>query len=335
MSAERRTGELADLVVEAAQRVRLDLAGRVVLTEAATGPYAATSVLAALAGADEVHAWTRAGPYGSVDAVRDQTFALADRCGVRHRITITADRPVESVQRADIVTNSGHVRPIDAEFVAQMKPGAVVPLMFEAWEIQAGRFDVDLAALRARGIAVAGTNERHPDVGVFDFLAPMAAMALQDAGVELSGADLALLCDNPFEPYLTGGLEAAGAGSVTTAVQVADLDPPATPDALVVSMRPTGAPVLDDGSVAMLAARWPGLPVVQFWGDLDRSVLRSAGVRTWPASDPPPGHMAVLPSAVGPAPVVRLQAGGLKVAEVLLRAPALRSAADTEYLDEL
>ena len=40
---------------------------------------------------------------------------------------------------ADVVTNSGHVRPIDAETVAWMKPTAVVPLMYEAWELAARR----------------------------------------------------------------------------------------------------------------------------------------------------------------------------------------------------
>ena len=66
------------------------------------------------------------------------------------------------MQAADIVTNSGHVRPIDARIAGWMRPDAVVPLMFEAWEIDMGRDDVDLAALRDRGIRYAGTNERHP-----------------------------------------------------------------------------------------------------------------------------------------------------------------------------
>jgi hypothetical protein len=45
--------------------------------------------------------------------------------------------------------------------------------------------------------------------------------------------------------------------------------------------------------------------------------------------------MAVLPSQPGPEPVVRLQAGGLKVASVLLTDPAERSPFDLEFLDEL
>jgi hypothetical protein len=45
--------------------------------------------------------------------------------------------------------------------------------------------------------------------------------------------------------------------------------------------------------------------------------------------------MAVLPSDIGPEPVVRLQAGGLKVATVLRKPPHQRTTTDLEYLDEL
>jgi len=43
----------------------------------------------------------------------------------------------------------------------------------------------------------------------------------------------------------------------------------------------------------------------------------------------------VLPSAVGPEPIVRLQTGGLKVASVLRMDESDRSPADVEYLDDV
>jgi hypothetical protein len=61
----------------------------------------------------------------------------------------------------------------------------------------------------------------------------------------------------------------------------------------------------------------PGAVVVQYWGDLNRAALATASVPVWPPEPPPPGHMGILPAAIGPEPIVRLQAGGLKVGEVL------------------
>ena len=115
------------------------------------------------------------------------------------------------MEAADVVTNSGHIRPIDARVINWMRPSAVVTLMFEAWEIDIGHDDVDLAALRARGIRFEGTNERHPAVDVFSYLGPMAVALLTQAGVSTYASRLLLVCDNPFMPYLQGGLERSGA----------------------------------------------------------------------------------------------------------------------------
>jgi hypothetical protein len=337
--ADRRPGfrpaRLARLAREAVDALGLDLRGRTVYTEAATGAYVVTPVLAALAGARRVTAVTRATPYGSIDDVIAQTTELAELLGVWGQIAIATERSPADVAEADVVTNSGHVRPIDAEFVSWMKPGAVVPLMFEAWEIQCGRFDIDLDALRMKDMEVAGTNERHPAVGVFEHLGPMAVVLLTECGVAVRGARVAVLCDNPFLPYLVRGLERSGAevwageslGSITGQA--------ARPDVVLVALRPTGDPTVDADAAQQLARRWPDAIVVQYWGDIDRSALAAAGLPYWPPGPPRPGHMAVLPSAVGPEPIVRLQAGGLKVAQILLTPQAARTPIDLEYLDEL
>jgi hypothetical protein len=325
---------LVRLMADAVAECGLDLSGRVVLTEAATGAYVVTPVLAALAGADRVLALTRPTRYGTVAEVAAATSRLAQQAGVADRITVTTERSAQLVGRADIVTNSGHLRPIDRQMVSWMRPTAVVPLMFEAWEAQAGRIDLDLAALRARGIAVAGTNERHPAVDVFSYLGLMAVKLLLDAGVAAYRCRIAVLCDNPFRDYLARGLAGAGA-QVVVAASVAELDFPWVPEVVLVACRPRGEPVLSPADVGVLAQRCPGALVAQYWGDVDRGELAAAGLGCWPADPPSAGHMAVLPSHVGPEPVVRLQAGGLKVGQVLLTPADQRTAADLEFVDAL
>jgi hypothetical protein len=298
----------------AIERCRLDLAGRVVLTEAAAGPYVVTPVMAAMAGAERVWALTRTTRYGTAEAIRDATLDLADRLGVRDRLEVTTSKTREIVAAADIVTNSGHVRPIDATMIAWMKPAAVVPLMYEAWEFRPG--DVDLGACRRKGIAVGGTNERHPAVDVFSYLGVMAVKLATDAAIGVHGSRVLVLCDNPFGPFITRGL--AGAGAVVDVVPgLRAVAEDAVYDAVLVALRPRVEPVLSRADVVTIAERWPGGVVLQFWGDLDRDALRTAGVPIWPAAPPPAGHMGILPSAVGPDPIVRLQAGGLKVGEAL------------------
>ena len=203
MTPDTRPGldprRLIRLMTAAIDGCRLDLSGLTVLTEAASGAYVVTPVLAAMAGA-EVFALGAGTAYSSSEEIQNLTIELARLGKVRDRVHLVFRKDQEMVAEADIVTNSGQVRPIDAEMIGHMKPSAVVSLMYESWEYR--QTDVDLQACRARGITVAGTNERHPDVDVFSFLGQMAVMQLHDAGIAVRGSHILVLCDNDFGPFI-------------------------------------------------------------------------------------------------------------------------------------
>jgi hypothetical protein len=299
---------------DAVSRCQLNLDGAIVLTEAATGAYAVTPVLAAMGGAGHVYAVTRATRFGNVDEVIEQTLSLAQEAGMADRITIGTTKEAGWIQQADIVTNSGHVRPIDTAFVGAIKPGTVIPLMYEAWEFREG--DIDLEACRRRGLTVVGTNERHPSINVFSYLGMMAVKQLLDAAVPAHGSSILLLCDNDFAPFIKSTLDAACAHVVLCAsLDEASLDEPL--DAIIVALQPKTSPVITEEDVRRIASCQPGVVVMQYWGDVDRSAFETHQVQVWPMQAPAPGHMGVLVSEVGPDPIVRLQIGGLKAAEVM------------------
>jgi hypothetical protein len=295
----------------------LDASGLTVLTEAATGAYAVTPVIAAMAGAETVLAVTRPSRHGSVADVAQQTRQLAERAGVADRVTVLAEPPAGRLD-CHLVTNSGHLRPIDRALIERLPRHAVIALMYEAWECRAG--DIDLAAARARGIPVAGVNEHHPAVDVFSFLGPLAVKLLHDAGVPVYRSRIAVFCDNAFGPPIETVLRALGA-EVVEVVTLADSAalPDGPWDALLWAMQPGRGDDPDAQAVAGLAERAPGAIVAQMWGDLDRALLSSAGLTVWPPVAPAPGHMAVMLSDIGPEPIVRLQTGGLRAAECVLR----------------
>jgi hypothetical protein len=306
---------LIRLMAAAIDRCNLDLSGLTVLTEAASGAYVVTPVLAAMAGAD-VYALAAGTAYSSAETIQSLTVELARSGMVQDRVELLCRKDERVVGEADIVTNSGQVRPIDAAMVAQMKPSAAVSLMYETWEFRAT--DVDLEACRTRGIAVAGTNERHPDVDVFSFLGEMALLELHDAGIAVRGSHILLLCDNDFAPFIVHALENLGA-EITQMRQLSGAGISPSTDAVIVAMQPRARPVVTAADAKLLSQKAPGAVLVQYWGDVDRAALLAAGVPVWPPADPRVGHMAILPSAVGPEPIVRLQAGGLKVGQLLAR----------------
>jgi hypothetical protein len=322
---------LVRLMSAAIDRCELALHGRAVLTEAATGPYIVTPILAAMAGAT---VYALAGPtdYATADELATLTKALADRAGVGDRIHLLSTMEPSVLAQADIVTNSGQVRPIDAAMIARMQASAVVPLMYESWEYRST--DVDLSACRARGIPVAGTNEQHPAIDVFGFLGAMAVKQLHDAGVAVYGSRIELLCDNPFEPFIAQGLRNTGAEVVSTR-RLNEAALAQGCDAVIVAQRPGKAFAFGAPDAALLVEVAPGTVVVEFWGDTDRSALARLGVPVWPPHPAKPGHMAILPSALGPEPIVRLQAGGLKVGEVLARRVARASPEELAFIQLL
>jgi hypothetical protein len=90
-------------------------------------------------------------------------------------------------------------------------------------------------------------------------------------------------------------------------------------DVVLVVTTPSAESALSLDDVQYLATRLPGAVVIQFYGNLDRQLLAANQVPIWPEREPETGHMGVLPSAIGPEPIVRLQSGGLKVGEILSR----------------
>ena len=290
--------------------LQLDLTGLNVVTEAATGAYACTAVIAAMAGAASVRAVARdTRRYGSYEDAVTVTLQLAQAGSVAERISFSRSVDPDVLADCDILTNSGHLRPISRDMIAQLPPTAVIGLMFEAWEFREA--DLDLAACRTHGIRVAAVNERHPAVGVFPFLGPLCVRLLEGAGVPFAGGRVALLCDNAFAPFILQGLTftdcRADRFDCVAAV------PPDTWDVVIVALDPGRNAPLGEADFARLACVAGGARLAQFWGDVDRTAASRHGfAEVVPAVEPEMGHMGILLGAVGPEPIIRLQAGGLE-----------------------
>jgi hypothetical protein len=310
LSADR----VARLMREAVARVGLDLSGTTVLTEAATGAYGVTAPIAALAGAKRVVAVARSSAYGTASEAAAWTRKLAAAAGVTERITYSEALP-QAIETIDLVTNSGHLRPIDAALVRRLHPDALIALMFEAWELRDG--DIDVAACRECGIRIVGVNERHPAVDVFSYLGPTCASLLLEGGIPVYRSRIALLCDNDFAPFLARALR--GLGGDVALFEFPGAVPRSNWDCIVVALRPLARQRVAAREAEMLARVAPTAVVAQIWGDIDRAALIERGLAIVPATAPKPGHMAVLLSRIGPEPIVRLQSGGLKAAEHVLR----------------
>jgi hypothetical protein len=315
----------------------LDLTGRVVLTEAATGPYVVTALLASLAGA-EVYAFAKDTPYGTAEQAIHATATAGSGLPTLRPITYVQELTPDVIASADVITNSGQLRPLDEALLSHAKESLVIPLMYEAWEWREG--DVDLTYARGRGMAVGATNERHPAVDVFGYLGDMALKQLFDAGITPYRNRFVLVANNDFGPYIARVLGGVCAGVAVVAPDAQRRNYDSIPGVDWVGGFPAvRLPVGYRGAEAVVFTAYPfeqtwigeHAPidvvalaraldhplVLRYAGDVDVHALEAHGIGYFPA-EVPSGHMGVLPSAVGFDPVIRLQAGGLKAAEAML-----------------
>lgn len=318
----KQARRVARLIRESIEQLALDLTGIVVLTEAATGHYALTAPLAAAAGADMVFAVAGDSAWGTAADAASATRAAAEATGVTRNITVIDHAASDALGIADLVTNLGFVRPLDARRIGQLKPTAVVSLMCEPWEVRPS--DVDVEACIERGIVVLGTNEHAPEWPVFSYSGPLAVRMLLDAGFEVLGTRVTILGRDSFASVIGKSLRAAGARvridrqltrtSTRTAASAADA-------IIVADYASTEVIVGPDGLVRTrdLLEVAPDAAIIQFAGAVDDADLRASGFPVWPDPVVPPRRMSRTFAALGPKPVIQLHAAGLRVGEAATR----------------
>ncbi len=305
--------------------LQLDLRDIAVLTEAASGPFAVTPLIAALAGASRVVAVGRDSTYGSFADVKAFIDGWAARLGIGDRLSVTGDPPIRHAASCQLVTNLGFVRPIDRDAIERLPADAAISLMFEPWECRDE--DIDLAALEERGIPILGTNEAHPRLNVFPYVGMVVLKLMFEAGLEVLNSRVVVIGSRRFGDQAAQALAAAGAW-VTRIDPLTDLPPRdaalrprfAEADAVVLAEYGTHAEIL--GGRTGVPFHWlAGMDcaIVHVCGQLDFDEFDRRGLRKFPPHRTRPGFMAANASYAGPRPVVDLHGGGLKVGELLVR----------------
>lgn len=310
----------------------LKLDNKIVLTEAATGPYAVTSIIAALAGAT-VFAFTKNTRYGSVAEVEAQTLSLAKALGVEERIQVITELTPEIISSVDIITNSGHLRPITRNILSHTKKGVLIAYMYEKWEYREG--DLDLEYCRNNEINIICTNERHPKIDVFNYLGELAVKQLHNAGKWIYGNKFIIISNNDFGPFLAKTLSRLALR--VGVFDIVDRKPdyhdniewlgefpntqiPANyldAEAIIFTAYPFNFKWFSDKHfVDISSIKSMNSPVIiRFAGDVDTDSLTQNGIGFYP-EHVPSGHMGILLSEIGWDAIIKLQAGGLKAAEL-------------------
>ena len=329
------------LIKKSIRKLELNLDGLVVLTEAASGNYVCTPIIAALAGAKEVKAFSVDSKYGSSKDIFENTAYLSKVFGIGDRIEfIESLDNVGVIETIDIVTNLGPLRPIKKDFIKRLKKTAVIPLMREPWEFRDG--EIDLKFCKKKEIIVLGTNENHPDLLIFDYLGPLCSKKLFDLNIEILnskivvigggvfglniakylvnlGSKVKIICDEGKTVVDELGAEKIGVLK-SREISISKIK---NCDAIVVLSYPNKTEmigpdgIIDIDSIESLA---PTASIIQFKGNVNRKSIERSKIPILPEKAPNPGHMSWTLNDLGPKPVIDLHTAGLKVGEISSKA---------------
>jgi hypothetical protein len=304
-----------DLVRRSIATLELDLSGLVVVTGVAGKYEQLAAAAAALAGAKWVLGVCR-DPPRRVRAIGAPPCELpfAKLANAAERIEIVSRLDSPAWNGVDILVSSPELTPIARPVVELLPPTAVIALMAAPWEV--GPHAVDIDACDKVGIKVAAPNLHHPFIGQLPELAQLCRRLIEDAGLDLTGAKIAVLCDTPFAPFIERALAGAGADIRTFPHPL--LLTRNDWDAIVVALHPSERSSMDINGLAAIADNAPDALLLQFSGHIDRVAARYFGLRLWPQKRPVRGHLGQVES-LGLAPMIRRLIAGLKAAEMARR----------------
>jgi|AntDeeMinimDraft_6_1070357.scaffolds.fasta_scaffold01485_4 hypothetical protein len=310
----------------------LNLSGLTVYTEAATGPYLYSPILAASAGAKHVYAVTDDSRYGTKEEVQRLTNHAAQKWDVENRITVTFDTKKTQISDTDIITNSGFVRPISEQMVSWAKKTAVVPLMYEPWEFRPD--DIALDACVDHDILVMGLDEGAEPLSIYPYGGFLGVKLLFNMGIEGYKNSVLLIGGGiGFGHSMHESFTALGISTEWFADGESEARPyselqthlrnhMAEYDAIVIAEHDAELQFIGaDGIVTAreLKQQNPALRIGVVAGQVDQTALDQAGLDYYPDQIRGYGYQSYQPSELGLKPPLELYAAGLRVGEIMAR----------------
>ena len=317
---------IIDKIRYSIDKFQLDLSDLTVLTEAATGNYVVTPILAALAGA-QVVAYTKNSKYGTIKEVKDQTILLSQKFNVTKNISIIDSIDQIDLSQVDILTNTGFLRPIGDSIISKLNSGCVIPLMWEPWEYRPAELDVDACA--KKGVKVYGTNESDPRLKTMQYIGYIVLHLMLAEKCSPFSSRVLILGDNKFGLAITDVLNAnsyslkwvSDYSKKTCNVEQYDI--------IICAEHQNRAKLIGGGGYLNGSEISPETIIIHIAGSIDSDMVQSKVIPETPQKY---GYMSYTADYIDSLAIIDLHTAGLNVAQGMIEANMLQlSKRDYKY----
>ena len=308
------------MIERSIKKLNVNLNGYKILTEVGNNNYIYTPLIAAMTGAERVFVYTKDNKYfKATDAINDCKKLLID-LNLNHKVEFVTDINIPLIE-ADIITNSGFLRPLNQDKLSKIKSNAVIPLMYEAWEIRES--DIDIEFCKKKKIKVAGTFENHESIKVFDAVSTLAVKLSLEAGFEVFQNRIAIWSNDHFGAKSKEGFLNMKAETVTIYSDAQKLmNDIENIDFIFICDYDEQRNYFGHEAifnVDKILELNPSLGIIHLYGNIDNDLLKSKGMKVYPDKKGFAMIMTETLAYVGITPIINLQVAGFKVAEELLK----------------
>ena len=309
---------IIDKIRYSIDKFQLDLSDLTVLTEAATGNYVVTPILAALAGA-RVIAFTKNSKHGNVQDVIDQTFALSDKLKVANKIDIIQSLGEIDLSQVDILTNTGFLRPINDAIISKLKSSCVIPLMWEPWEYRSAELDLQVCA--KKGVKVYGTNESDPRLRTMEYIGYIVLHFLLEEKCSPFSSKVLILGDNKFGKAIKTVLDTNDYLLKWVSDYDQKVDNIEQYDVIVCAEHQNKAKLIGGDGYLNGTEISPETIIIHIAGSIDIEILKSKIIPELPQKY---GHMSYTADFIDNLAIIDLHTAGFNVAQGMIEANKLQ-----------
>lgn len=314
------------------KNLNINLKGLTVLTECASNAYGFLPYMAALAGAN-VHAYGRSSSYGSFESNKAGIENLLLKSKLENQVIFhDSVFPDAILPEVDILTNSGFLRPITNQKISKLKKTAVIPLMWETWELREG--EIDIKSCQNHLIPVIGTNEHYKDSNMFPYPGMLAMKMLFDAGFEIANNKFVLLgggltgkliaetLKNNNIDFIWFGHESEKYNDMRPYSLLKTIFDNKRLDAIIVADHVFNKEILGNNgyiNFESIHQNFPYVKICHICGNINIEELMRSSVEFFPEKLKSFGYMSYETINIGWEPVIMLGCAGLKVGEIAVR----------------
>ncbi len=300
------------------KKFKLNLNDQIVLTEASTGDYKATAIIADKAGAKRVYALAKNSKYGTIDDIKK---GYEEYFKENKSSNIKIINSLEEIKdKINIITNSGFIRPIDEKYLPYLSKNAVVTLMYEPWEFR--KSDINLKLLYDNKIKVYGTNEHDKRLLTMDYIGITLLYLLLSLKIShFSNKKILILGTFEFTEPIERVLKNNNY-NVEVINDYSSSINPANYDVFVIAEHKNKKEIIGNSQQSYINKNnlTKKHNVIHICGNVD---FKDAKFNYLPNTPAPFGYMSYRTDFIDTMALIDLQTGSLKVAEGMLKANKL------------